>query len=233
MKKRILTFREVELYFLQERLPPESPMRTQGFTVTELVMVIAIIAVLFAMLVASAVVARDSANTTRCLSNLNGIGQGLAAYAAFSKGVVFPPTGGYRAPPSARWYRIVFPRDGADDRLPGVLRCPSHAPEPFDGNSYLLNSHITLLDIRLHSRSREGIGHAEVVVVGEKRAGNFPDFYLDLNQYDTLAEERRHQRRKRSNYLFLDGHAASVEPWQAKRGCVDPWDPGLSFFDAL
>lgn len=207
-------------------------MRAKGFTITELLVVIAIVAVLLTILATSTVVARESANTARCLSNLRVIGQGLAAYAAYSKGVVFPPEGGYRAPPSKRWYRIVFPRDGSDDRLPGVLRCPSHTPEPFDGNSYLLNSHITLLDIRLHSRSRDGLGHAEVIVVGEKRGVTAPDFYLDLNQYDLIVEERRHQRRKRSNYLYLDWHAATVDPWQTKRGCVDPWDPGLSFFNA-
>ncbi|HEY3415070.1 MAG TPA: prepilin-type N-terminal cleavage/methylation domain-containing protein [Armatimonadota bacterium] len=56
------------------------PVR-RGFTLIELLVVIAIIAILAAILFPVFAKARDRANATRCLNNLNQMGKGMAMYA--------------------------------------------------------------------------------------------------------------------------------------------------------
>lgn len=56
--------------------------RRSGFTLIELLVVVAIIALLVAILLPSLGKAKEQANTTRCASNMRGIGQGVLTYAA-------------------------------------------------------------------------------------------------------------------------------------------------------
>lgn len=57
-----------------------------GFTLVELLVVMAVIALLMGLLIPSLSAARDTARTTKCSSNLRQIGVGMLAYAASSRG---------------------------------------------------------------------------------------------------------------------------------------------------
>ena len=64
--------------------------RKAGFTLVELLVVIGIIAVLISLLLPALNKARQSAQTTQCLSNLRQIGMSLTQYSNDNKGYVIP-----------------------------------------------------------------------------------------------------------------------------------------------
>jgi len=64
--------------------------RTKGFTLIELLVVIAIIAILATLLMPTVQRARELANQAACTANLNGIGKGIAMFAAEDKNARFP-----------------------------------------------------------------------------------------------------------------------------------------------
>jgi len=61
-----------------------------GFTLVELLVVIAVIAILLALLLPSLATAKDKASRTRCLSNLRQIGIGMTMYAGENRDYVVP-----------------------------------------------------------------------------------------------------------------------------------------------
>jgi prepilin-type N-terminal cleavage/methylation domain-containing protein/prepilin-type processing-associated H-X9-DG protein len=66
--------------------------RKTGFTLTELVVVIGIVALLIALLLAALVKARRSAIQAQCASNLRTIGQAIYEYSVNNRGCVMPVT---------------------------------------------------------------------------------------------------------------------------------------------
>lgn len=75
---------------LRAHSPPSRMGRLPAFTLVEVIVVIAIIAVLISLLVPSMSRARNQAKKTQCLSNLKEIGRGLAFYAEDNAGVLPP-----------------------------------------------------------------------------------------------------------------------------------------------
>src|SRR4051812_8905138 len=116
----------------------------RAFTLVELLVVIAIIAILAAILLPILARARESANSTRCLANLQQIGLAIQMYAGDNRGCLVPGillnsenlrwcdllvANKYLTAPT--WRKTTTPLDinllrAADPLLPrSILRCPS------------------------------------------------------------------------------------------------------------
>ena len=102
---------------------------------------------------------------------------------------------------------------------PHVLLCPSDS-ESRQAHSYVLNNHLADEGIRA-GRTVRGISSSDIIVAGEKRT-RAADYYMEYGDYDRVVEPHRHGVLSGSNYLFLDGHAATKPPAEARRG-IDPW----------
>jgi prepilin-type N-terminal cleavage/methylation domain-containing protein/prepilin-type processing-associated H-X9-DG protein len=132
--------------------------RKRGFTLIELLVVVAIIALLIAILLPSLAQARERANTTRCLSNVRGIGQALTIYMQdwqcnmpyYTSGTTsywstsLTPYGAgekIRACPKALTVNFTGgPNQGsASSQWSGFAAAPVGSSQPSDSGAYALN----------------------------------------------------------------------------------------------
>jgi prepilin-type N-terminal cleavage/methylation domain-containing protein/prepilin-type processing-associated H-X9-DG protein len=123
--------------------------RRTGFTLVELLVVIGIIAVLIGILLPALNKARQQAATTKCLSNLRSIGQGILTYAADQNGFLVPgwvanDTGsgagldnyatilvGLKYLPAPE-HQGAFNNAESEDLVDSVFRCPNGTPQKHD-----------------------------------------------------------------------------------------------------
>jgi len=126
-------------------------MRRIGFTLVELVVVIAILSVLAALAMPVYFGARELPRRATCASNLRQIGVAFSMYLADSDGA-FPNTGDPYLWMGRRWRWPLAPYLGEElaadparpgdplhsSRTPRILACPSDAtsPEKYDATSY-------------------------------------------------------------------------------------------------
>lgn len=127
-----------------------SVRRRSAFTLVELLIVIAILAVLISLLLPALTKARRHADTVACTANLRSIGQGFALYfndfngyipPVSYRGLTGPFPSGYVAPMTHSWYTIFVDRKyltspnqvGSEAVGPTVLQCPSAVNSYADG----------------------------------------------------------------------------------------------------
>ena len=102
-----------------------------------------------------------------------------------------------------------------------ILRCPTDAPEPAEGHSYVLNQHLIYKQRKANSKDFGGKPASDVIIMGEKKT-EVRDYFMEQNDFNRVVERFRHGVRLGSNYLYFDTHVSTENPNQALRG-VDPW----------
>ena len=200
----------------------------RAFTLVELLVVIAVIALLAAMLLPALSNARQSGRRTACASNLRQLGVALSIYAGENEGD-FPVANRTNRWPSQlhRNYENLDVLLCPADRTPpptnlGVT--PDEAPRSYVMNLFRDHFASTLSAAQLQRFNsgtyagtiNEGsIGSpADTITFGEKRTRS-TDFYVDFagvfgGTMLGAIEQRRHMRASRadsggSNYAFVDG----------------------------
>jgi prepilin-type N-terminal cleavage/methylation domain-containing protein len=193
--------------------------RLPGFTLVELLVVIAVIAVLIGVLLPTLARARRQASKIQCQSNLRQVGAQLLIYAQKWNGWIVPPERGFDVAPEERWPVYVFKPAVYN---PPELKCPTD-DNPDGDHSYVLNQHLVDKHVKYGSRIPLGISPAEVVVAGEKIASR-DDYYMNGPDYVTLIDQHRHGRINGNNILFLDLHVGAELTSYQFSGKIDPWD---------
>lgn len=217
--------------------------RRGGFTLTELLVVIGIIALLAALLTPALAGAKRKANQIKCLNNIRQVNLALTLYASDANGE-FPPR---REPPEAwPWKLLAYYQD------PTVLVCPSDSLPPgflFGNNltnrlmarrSYVINgfndffkSTLSPEDYRKFDRWQWPNGMkesaipfpSETITFGEKKEGSF-HVHMDFSQGTAgndveEIEQNRHRaggksgRDGGSNFAFADGSARFLKYGQS------------------
>ncbi len=239
-----------------------------AFSLVELLVVIGVIAILIAILIPVLQGARQAAQSTRCLANLQQLGQGIHMYASESRGFVVPAKredqmGGAWCDILSYYRYVKAPqfRPSRDAPIPpnypdlepllgpSPFSCPSQGNTQFPGMTWTDNKNpLLFLFIRrelvetsyaVNGCAYETEPYRETSLRFPFRNHWFRGSLLGSNVWDTrlpkLAQFRRasdtamicdgvdrvgmvpqqisarHARRTRTNFLFADGRAASVE----------------------
>ncbi len=189
-----------------------------GFTLVELLVVVAAIALLMALLVPTLGQARARARGAACASQLRQIGLLQAQTVSSERGQFFLYSPVDQNPPKT-WAKVLW-QDSGSEVDPSLFVCPSYAPYQFNDdwkNTYgvrrdppetatlvkgLLEHYLVTDQIR---------SPASYVHIADTTSGGAGGY--DARQYhlfEAAGTEQVHARHaNRANILFLDGHVES------------------------
>jgi len=210
--------------------------RRSGFTLVELLVVIAVLAVLAALLFPVLQSARHKAWEATCASNLRQLGVAVEMYAQ-DHDERFPPSYVLGASPYASWREAVQPYAVSRD----LLGCPAwehrgakagELPPELQA-TYAMNAWLSPPDLTAAGGAAGGpvgLGSVEqpagTVMLCDAGYSNVPvaldwDHYLTLGmQEQVLPTERHHDA---ANFCFVDGHVKKL-PESATRAPEYLWD---------
>lgn len=209
-----------------------------GFTLIEMLVVIAIIALLAALLFPSFQKVRENARRTTCQSNLKQLGLALVQYTQDSDDMM--PPGAYSTDSvlTVTWRQLVFPFI----RSEAVFACPSNpysdAATEVDSSHFFISygANDTVLRTGQPPAALNDIQNpASVFLIGETDGAGYKlnnppnppllvpdcgpcDFPHTGSHTDLFAGHLT-----RSNWLFADGHVRALRPTQTCQG-ADIWD---------
>ena len=216
----------------------KTSFRRTGFTLVELLVVVAIIALLVSILLPTLGKAKEQARIAICLSNLRSLGLGFAQYTTDNNDW-YPPsyyTGTLHGADYEYffWDRNMLPYYGNIK----LLHCPSDNLVRWWGEprSYGLNLEISWGywrlsesgDTRQNHKPEDVSNPSETIILGEQWETNYwggppPSATSKYNAYETVicwkyydwylrgATTDVHRNQDAANYLFCDGHAVLIQ----------------------
>lgn len=204
------------------------PKKSGGFTVTELLVVMAIIGGLMALFLPMMKKAMEMTRQTKCSSNLKQVGVALNLFASDNNERYPAAFGDSMNTVNLTWMWQLKSYLGLPEnsmgmsplpRAAGVLICPSMKPVTVRDASYAENNFMTSNSGRLWRYSRLTIPQSTTIIIAEISMNG--DAYSPISGGPVI---RRHPGPS-ANYLFADGHVENFKeliPATDKR-----WEPDL------
>ncbi len=216
------------------------PGARAAFTLIELLIVIAIIAVLAALLLPALARAKERARSVQCLSQLRQIGLATRCFTEDNEDVFPRSQHSAFANGELPWERVIAPGLGFSTTnwtslLRGVYHCPADKRTvPW---SYGLNVYFELGpddDYEGKPQTWRRVGeipnHSATILFAENQSAAdhiMPNFWT-APQDAVDVPSRRHQGR--ANYGFVDGHTDALDfkkIYDPAKG-MDAWNPGVA-----
>ncbi len=170
--------------------------RIRGFTLVELLVVIAVIGVLIGLLVPVLSAARKSAAKAKCANNLEQIKRFLDTYCAEHDGII---------PPLANWMGALYPEGGSSA---AVFECPSADIDV--SASYSVNAKV--MSVSTNETYLSQIENTATTIFASDGISASIDIDVSNQTTDEHSQlvDARTRHLKGANYLILDG---SVKYW--------------------